>query len=265
MPAPTQSSAVQSFPDFGGSTTTRTVSLTGVTSNASIIVIVSGAYFSSAPTWSVDSGNYSPIHSNTYTGSGKFFVAFFRRDGVSAGSHSIPVTFSGPAYDSVYADVRAYEISGLAPGAPDKLLTGGNTNSNPTTDASGTLTQASNMVIAAVSSQWAGIDTPASFTNIYLDDNASGTPPNSHDWRDVSSTSSLSVSWGTLDVSGDWVAAAVVLKLVAALTGSGSPASGTTAITGTGGITSPVIRPFISPVTGVRVSTTSVSGSGTVG
>ncbi len=52
---------------------------------------------------------------------------------------------------------------------------------------------------------------------------------------------------------------------VVAVTGSGAPASSSSTLAGFGGITSPVLKPFISPVTSVKCSPTSVSGTGTLG
>ncbi|MCC7126458.1 MAG: hypothetical protein IT178_16530 [Acidobacteria bacterium] len=201
--------------EFFGDASSKNLSLTGVTSGNSILVAVSLAvYTSTEPVISVSDGtsyqNDYEVWFNPATERKK--VALFRLHGVSSGSKTITVSFTGPSSANVYGAMRAYEVSGLANSAPDKTMSATGTSTTPATPSSGTLTQANNFVIGAMMSEKAGIDLPSGFTNLYLDDSTSAVPPNSHDYKNVSSTSSLSVAWGTLSSSGDWAAVAAVYK-----------------------------------------------------
>ena len=201
--------------EFLGDAASKNLSLAGVTSGNSIIVAVSLAVFTSAePTITVDDGtpytNDVEVWLNPATERKK--VALFRLHNVSAGSKTIAVSFSGPGFANVYGAMRAYEVSGLANAAPDKTMSATGTSDTPATSASGTLTQADNFVIGALMAQFGSIDLPTGFTNLYLDDSTAGVPPNSHDYDNVSSTSSVTISWGTLAASSEWAAVGAVYK-----------------------------------------------------
>lgn len=201
--------------EFLGDAASKDLSLTGVTSGNTILVAVSLAVFTSAePTITVDDGtpytNDIEVWLNPATERKK--VAIFRLHNVSAGAKTITVSFSGPSSANVYGAMAAHEVSGLQNAAPDKTMSATGTSTTPVTSASGVLTQANNFVIGAVMAQFAGIDLPSGYTNLYLDDLTSGVPPNSHDYDNVSSTSSVTISWGTLAASSDWAAVGAVYK-----------------------------------------------------
>lgn len=206
--------------EFLGDAASKNLSLTGVTAGNSIIVPVSLAVFTSTePVISANDGSaYTEDVAVWFSGapSERKKVAIFRLHNVSAGSKTITVSFTGPAFANVYGAMRAYEVGGLENAAPDKTMSATGTSSTPATSASGTLTQANNFVIGATMTQWSGIDLPSGYTNLYLDDLTSGVPPNSHDYVNVASTSSVTISWGTLSASSDWAAVGAVYADAAA-------------------------------------------------
>ena len=185
----------------------------------SIIVACAVAVFSATqPTFTFNDGNaYAEDVAVWFSAApGQRAKAVIHRyHNVTGGAKTIAGAFTGPASADVYGAMRAYEVSGLANASPDKTMSATGTSTAPATSASGTLTQADNFVIGAMLSQFAGIDLPSGFTNLYLDNATAGAPPSSHDYRTVASTSSVTISWGTLDVSGDWVAVGAVYKDVA--------------------------------------------------
>lgn len=202
--------------EFLGDAASKNLSLTGVTAGNSILVPVSLAVFTSAePTITVSDGvSYNEDIAIWYAAapSERKKVAIFRLHNVSAGSKTITVSFSGPGFANVYGAMRAYEVSGLENAAPDKTMSATGTSDTPATSASGTLTQTDNFILGALMAQFGSIDLPTGFTNLYLDDSTAGVPPNSHDYDNVSSTSSVTISWGTLAASSDWAAVGAVYK-----------------------------------------------------
>lgn len=211
------SSVVQSSSavEFLGDAASKDLSLTGVSAGNSILVPVSLAVFTSAePTITVSDGTSytNDIEVWLNPASERKKVAIFRLHNVSAGSKTITVRFSGPGFANVYGAMRAYEVSGLANAAPDKTMSATGTSDTPATSASGTLTQTDNFVLGALMAQFGGIDLPTGFTNLYLDNSTAAVPPNSHDYDNVSSTSSVTISWGTLAASSEWAAVGAVYK-----------------------------------------------------
>ncbi len=98
---------------------------------------------------------------------------------------------------------------------------------------------------------------------------ASGGPYGNLMVADQQLSSSGAVGTRTATYDSGSAASLVILVAIndssATITGSGAPASSSSTLAGFGGITSPVLKPFISPVTSVRCSPTSVSGTGTLG
>lgn len=183
--------------------------------NSVIVGCAVAVFTSTEPVFTFDDGNiYTEdvaVWFSTAPGQ-RAKVVLHRYHNATAGAKTITGAFTGPSAANVYGAMRAYEVSGLANAAPDKTMSGTGTSTAPATSASGTLTQTDNFVIGAMLSQFAGIDLPSGFTNLYLDDTTAGAPPSSHDYRIVASTSSVTISWGTLDVSGDWAAVGAVYK-----------------------------------------------------
>ncbi len=186
--------------------------------NSIIVACAVGVFTSTEPVFTFNDGNAYTEDVSVWFGAAtgqRSKAVIYRYHNVTGGAKTIAGAFTGPAAANVYGAMRAYEVSGLFDGAPDKTMSATGTGTAPATSASGTLTQADNFVIGAMMSQFSGIDLPSGFTNLYLDDATSGAPPSSHDYRTVASTSSVTISWGTLDVSGDWVGVGAVYKDVA--------------------------------------------------
>ena len=202
--------------EFFGDAASKDLSLSGVTSGNTILVGVSLTPFTAAePVISVSDGtSYNEDVAVWYSAasSERKKIAIFRLHNVSAGSKTITVSFSGPSFTLVYGAMVAHEVSGLENAAPDKTVSASGNGTAPVTSASGVLTQANNFVLGVMSSQFGGIDLPSGFTNLYLDDSTAGTPPNSHDYKNVASTSSLTIDWGTLAATSDWAAVGAVYK-----------------------------------------------------
>ncbi len=68
----------------------------------------------------------------------------------------------------------------------------------------------------------------------------------------------------TQSITTLWTTVTFKDQSVTAFTGTGAPASDATAIAGTGVRVSPVLRPYIAPVTSVKSGTVTISGSGTL-
>ena len=212
------SSLVQSSAavEFLGDASSKNLSLTGVTSGNSILVGVAVAVFTGIePVFTVSDGSsYAEDVAVWFStaASQRVKVGIYRLHGAASGAHTISVSFTGPSAANVYGAVRAHEISGLQNSNADKTMSGTGNSNTPVTGASGALSQADNFVFGCVMTEFAGIDTPTNFTNVYLDNSTSGVSPNSQDYRVISNAASLTIGWGTLDVSGDWGCVGAVYK-----------------------------------------------------
>jgi len=209
------SSLVQSSTavEFLGDASSKNLSLTVSGANSVLVAVGLAVFSSTEPVIAVNDGNaYSNAVEVWFSGapSERKKVAWFYLHNLSAGAKTIGVSFTGPSAASVFGAMRAYEVSGLANTSPIATMSNTGTSAAPATNASGTLSGANNFVVGAMVSQFGGIDLPSGFTNMYLDNSTSGAPPNSHDYQVVSSTSSITISWGTVDVSGDWAAVGAV-------------------------------------------------------
>lgn len=212
---------------FFGDNTAKSVSLTGVAADSSILV-AAGLYIygGGTPTVSANDGtDYTTDVTNVFSsGSDRPTAAIMRLHGVTSGSKTITVTVGGGiSAGNIYGSIRAYEVSGLANAAPDKTATGGATSSSPATGSTGTLTQASNFALAVLAVSGTGADLPSGWTNAF-DAGDDGR----QDYLITSATTALTVDWGTLDSSGGWSGAAavygdVILGQPAGIRGRGVP------------------------------------------
>lgn len=200
---------------FTADATSKNLSLTVGAGNSVLVCVGLTVFEATEPTITVSDGASYTEDVAVWLSSGveKKKIAIHRLHNSSGGAKTINVSFTGPAAANVYGAMAAHEVSGLDNLSPDKTMSGSGASLTPATSASGALTQSANFVIGAVMTQWAGIDLPSGFTNLYLDDLTSGVPPNSHDYKTTASTSSVTIDWGTLDVDGgNWVAVGAVYR-----------------------------------------------------
>lgn len=248
---------------FFGDNTAKSVSLTGVTTGNSIIVCASlYIYGGGSPSITANDGNaYTTDIQNVFSsGSDRPTAAIMRLHNVTSGSKTITVTIGGGiAAGNCNGSIRAYEVSGLANAAADKTTTGGGTSTSPSTGTTATLGGTAGFAIAALATTGTGASLPSGWTNLITTDGR-------QDYKIFSTSDGLQANWGTFGASAGWSGAlAAYLDASATITGSGSPTSASVTLAGFGGITSPVLKPFISPVTSVRSGLTSISGTGTIG
>lgn len=198
--------------NFTGDAASKNISITLSAGNSCVVTIDLTVYTSTEPVLTVSDGTNSYNAAFDLWASGitdRIKCAQYYLHNNSAGAKTITVSFTGPAFANVYGDVQAHEISGLQNTTPIAKTNSG-TSTSPSTGATSALGQAANFVLAQMMAADAGIDLPTNFTNIRLDNDTSGNPPNSVDYRVINDASALTVSWGTIATSVGWAAGVAV-------------------------------------------------------
>lgn len=204
--------------NFGGTSTTLNLSLTGVAAGNSIIVEVSAFNSASAANISANDGGAYSVHQGTQAGGGVgATAAILWRHNVTSGNKTITVT-TDASNGNRYGWARAMEVSGLVDAVPNVTMpaasgANGGTSNAPATGSSSATSVANCFVVAALAVSGggadAGIDSPATtgYTAHWVDNDFTTEMAGAADYKSVSSTGAQSAAWGTLTGSYLWAAA----------------------------------------------------------